>query len=485
MIGPVPLLPIQRAWLDLDPPEPHHHNQALLLEATRPLDPDHLRRALAALLVHHDMLRVRLGRVDSVWAQTIAPPNESPPEALLDLLDLAEVPNADRDAAIEAEATRIQRSLDLARGPVIRALLVRAGASAPERLLLAAHHLAVDGVSWRVLLGDLWTAYEAIAAGAPIALPPKTTSYRAWAERLLEHVRSGARDGEAGYWLSPLRSRARPLPAVPGDDLEKDAISALFELDESATESLLREVPEAYHTQISDVLLAALAPALARFTGSTVVLVDLEGHGREEIFPDLDVSRTVGWFTTLFPAVLSIDADIDASPGAHLTSIKEQLRSIPERGLGYGLLRYLRGDASIEPALRAMPAAEVVWNYLGQLDQALPASAPLRWAEGPIGPSKSPLQRRGHALDLNAHVIGGRLRLRIAYGARRFSRAMIEELGASFLASLRRLIEHCRSPGAAGYSPSDFTKVKLDQQELDDVLDDLDDLDDLDEQELG
>jgi amino acid adenylation domain-containing protein/non-ribosomal peptide synthase protein (TIGR01720 family) len=472
VVGAVPLLPIQRWFLDADPIEPHHENQALFLETREPLDPSLLAEALAALLLHHDMLRIRLARREIVWAQTIAAP---PVVAPLAVLDLSRVPEAERPATLAREATALQRGLDLAEGPVLAALLVREGPGAPDRLLLVAHHLAVDAVSWRILLDDLWTAIRASREGRPIALPPKTTSFQRWAERLVQHARSGARLGELPYWLSEQRRSARPLPRdlARGDDTEENAASLLVSLDAATTEALLREVPEAYHTHIADVLLTALTQVIARFTGSPTVLVDLEGHGREELFPDLDLARTVGWFTTLFPVALSLEGDLERAPGAALIAIKEQLRAIPDRGLGYGLLRYLSGDPAIEARLAALPAAEIAWNYLGQLDQALPEGSPFRFATGDIGPSRSPKRLRRHALELNAHVLEGALRLRLTYGAGRFHRATIEALGEAFLDALRRLVEHCRSPEAFGYSPSDFRKVSLDQQELDDLLDDL------------
>ena len=171
---------------------------------------------------------------------------------------------------------------------------------------------------------------------------------------------------------------------------------------------------------------------------------------------------------------MALSLDLDAPPGVTLTSIKEQLRAIPDRGIGYGLLCAFSNDEQLRADLARLPAPEIAWNYLGQLDQALPEQAPFRWSTGPVGASKSPRQRRRHALEVNVHVLENRLRARFTYGSGRFHRATIEALGEGFLAALRDLIAHCRSPGAGGYSPSDFRKVSLDQHELDDVLDDLD-----------
>jgi non-ribosomal peptide synthase protein (TIGR01720 family) len=203
------------------------------------------------------------------------------------------------------------------------------------------------------------------------------------------------------------------------------------------------------------------------------VLVHLEGHGREEVFADADVTRTVGWFTTLFPVLL--DLGPGGTPGAALTRVKEQLRAIPGRGLGYGLLRWLCEDEEIVRRLAEMPRAELTFNYTGQLDQSLPEAAPFAFAAEPAGAAYSPRAQRAHALDVQAGVRGGRLRARFAYGEGRFPREAIEALAERFLVALRAIAAHCLSPEAGGYTPSDFAKAGLTQEDLGDVLDQLDD----------
>ncbi len=471
--GPVALTPIQRWWLDQDVADPHHHNQAFLLEAREPLDPPALAAALAALVAHHDMLRLRLAREGASFRQTIAAPGEP---VTLGRVDLSRLEGAALSAAIEEAAAAAQTHLDLGAGPILCAVLFDAG-RAPQRLLLAVHHLAVDGVSWRILLEDLWTAYTRARRGEATALPPKTTSFRRWAEALAAHARSDAMRDEEPFWLAEAERDGGRLPArTVVESLEGSTRTVLAELDARETEQLLREVPEAYRTQMNDVLLTAFAEAMAPWVGSRRVLVNLEGHGREEVIPDADLTRTVGWFTTLFPVVL--DLGVSAGPGAALTRVKEQLRRIPGRGLGYGLLRWLReGDATAE-RLAAGPRAEVSFNYLGQLDQALPThegSSPFAFAGESPGPASSPRARRAHALDVQASVRGGRLRVRFAYGDGHLRRDDVEALAARFLASLRALIAHCLTPGAGGYTPSDFTKADLTQEDIGDLLDQLDD----------
>ncbi len=467
VVGPVPLTPIQRWWLAQDVADPHHHNQAFLLEVREALDPAALGAAIAAIVDHHDMLRLRIVREGGALRQVVVPPGAPAP---LDRVDVSTLGGASRAAAIEQAAGAAQASLDLVAGPVLRAVLFE---GSPGLLLLAVHHLAIDGVSWRILLEDLWTAYAQARGGDAIALGPKTTSFKRWAEKLAAYATSDAVRDEEPFWLAEARRDAGRLPAgLGGADLEGSTRAVVVELDPGETGQLLREVPEVYRTQINDVLLAAFAEAMAPWVGSRRVLVDLEGHGREEIFEDVDVTRTVGWFTTIAPVVLDLTAA--SGPGAVIAQIKEQLRAVPGRGLGYGLLRYLRDGEAVAARLAAMPGAEVSFNYLGQFDQALPEASPFAFARESAGPGYSPRARRAYALDVQASVRGGRLRVRFAYGEQRFERATIEALAERFLERLRGLVAHCLSPEAGGYTPSDFGKAGLTQEDIGDLLGQLD-----------
>ncbi|HSS48037.1 MAG TPA: amino acid adenylation domain-containing protein, partial [Thermoanaerobaculia bacterium] len=240
------------------------------------------------------------------------------------------------------------------------------------------------------------------------------------------------------------------------------AISAALEADETAL--LLQEVPKAYRTQINDVLITALVEAVSSWTGSRRLWLELEGHGREEIFPDLDVSRTVGWFTTVFPVLLDLDGI--RAPGDALKAVKEQLRALPERGFGFGLLRFL-GREEISARLQSLPEGGILFNYLGQLDQAVAEGRLFRGARESAGAGRSPLHPRTHLLEVSGDISGGRLRIAWTYSEAFHRRATIEALAQRFMASLRSLIAHCRLPEAGGYTPSDFPLAKVDQASLD------------------
>ncbi|HVR99442.1 MAG TPA: amino acid adenylation domain-containing protein, partial [Thermoanaerobaculia bacterium] len=371
--GPAVLTPIQRRFFEQELPYPEHFNQALMLEGEG-LRAEVLERAVARLLAHHDALRMRYELGDEEWSQTgVAPSGETP----FMQIDLAALPEAARRGARETAAAALQASLDLTRGPLLRAALWTGDGA--DRLLLAVHHLVVDGVSWRVLVEDLETLYRGEEPAA------KTTSFQRWAGLLAERAGSPELAEQAAWWLERLRGPVVPLPLdlEEGADTVGSADTVVVSLEEEETRALLQEVPRAYRTQINDVLLAALTEALGAWTGSRHLLVDLEGHGREDLFEGVDVSRTVGWFTALYPVVLDLDGVY--GPGATLKAVKERLRAVPDRGLGYGLLRYLATGEAAE-TLRRQRQAEVVLNYLGQLDQSAEGRL-LRGAAEPAGPA--------------------------------------------------------------------------------------------------
>jgi amino acid adenylation domain-containing protein/non-ribosomal peptide synthase protein (TIGR01720 family) len=462
--GDVPLTPIQQWFFETQPDEPHHFNQAVLFEVSASADHALIRKALEHLFEHHDALRLRFVSEQTGWRQFHAGLGEAVPFVLEDLSELSDNDQRER---VEQTAARIQRSLNLTQGPLARMVLFDMGRGKPGRLLIVIHHLAVDGMSWRILLEDLQTAYEQLSRGEMLRLPRKTTSYKQWAERLEEYAASDQLSKEAGYWLDGSRSQVGRLPLdhETGANLVGSARNVVVLLDEEETRMLLHEVPALYRTHVNDALLTALAQTLTSWSGERRLLVDVEGHGREEIVEGVDLSRTVGWFTTIFPVLLEVGETDDVTT---LKSIKKQLREIPQRGIGYGLLRYLRRD-EISASLRELPQAEVLFNYLGQLDSVLADSTLLSVAQESSGKTQSEKARR-HVLEINASVGDGRLRVTWSYSEHLHQRTTIEWLAAEYADALRRLIDHRQSPESAGFTPADFPGAKLNQQELDTFL---------------
>ncbi|WP_438860626.1 amino acid adenylation domain-containing protein, partial [Amycolatopsis solani] len=399
--GAVVPTPIQRWFFDTVR-VPGRFDQAITVELTEDADEAALTAAIAALVEHHDALRTRFTRDDDgTWRL--------------------------HNAAAGEEHSLLRWSLS---GRVLH---------------LAAHHLVVDGVSWRILLEDLETAYRGGDLG------PRPTSFQEWAGRLSAHAEAGGFDDELGHWRA--LPAATPLPvdgSGPNTVARERTITAGLTAEETRT--LLRQVPDVYRTQVNDVLLTALGRVLRDWTGE-VPVIDLEGHGREELFDGVDLSRTVGWFTSMFPVALDVPEDW----GAALKSVKEQLRAVPRRGIGYGALRYLTGTApAIDP--------QVSFNYLGRFD--LPGDL-YAGPPGDVTLDADLADRRPHLLDVVGQADGDTLRFTWHYAENVHDEATVARLAESFLDALRGIIRHCAEPGAGGRTPSDFPLAGLGQAAVD------------------
>jgi amino acid adenylation domain-containing protein/non-ribosomal peptide synthase protein (TIGR01720 family) len=450
--GEVSLTPIQRWFFERDLPERHHFNQSMLLAADG-ADAERVTEALGVLVDHHDALRLRFAETSDGWVAHNAAVEEHDFFRRVDLSDAS-----DPDGAMAEITAEVQASLDLEHGPLLRAVLFDLGGGS-ARLFVCIHHLAVDAVSWRILLEDLDSAY------AGRALAPKTTSYRGWAERLVDHASSGEALAELAYWERVAAvSFELPVDFEHGRNDVSSAEHVTVSLSEAETHALLHEVPGAYRTQVNDVLLAALARALSSWSGSERVLVDLEGHGREDVFSDVDLTRTVGWFTSLFPVALEVAG---SEPGVALKAVKEQLRGVPRRGLGYGVLRYLGSE---DVARRVEARAPVSFNYLGRFggEASQGRFSPVAGATGSDHASSG---ERVHLVEINGSVSGGALHMAWTYSANRHRRDTIEQVASEFVTALRELVEHCRDDAAGGVTPSDFPLAGLDQGALDELWD--------------
>ncbi|MBI5032176.1 MAG: amino acid adenylation domain-containing protein [Chloroflexi bacterium] len=455
--GDVPLTPIHHWFFDLNLSDPNHWNQSLMLLVRESLNRPALERAIAALLAHHDALRMRFTRDDSSWRAMNADTGNVAPIEWIDL-----TAESGQSHLIEMRAAELQASLNLAEGPLWRVAYFDLGAERGGRLLLIAHHLVMDGVSWRIVLEDLLTAYQQASRGEHIQLPPKTTAFQYWAQRLTEYAQSQVVRAELPYWSEVLSDGAPALPIdANGENTEASAQSVTVALDDGETDQLLHQVLTTKEVEISDVLLAALAQALARWMGAHAVLVDLEEHGREDLFDDVDISRTVGWFTAMYPVRLTVDA---ATPCGLLKAIKAQLRRAPNHGIGYGVLRYLNADTAEQ--WRALAHPQIVFNYLGQFDPGL-VSASLEIAPEAHGAERSTHCARTHLLDINGGIANGTLQMEWTYSANVHRRETIERVANDFIAALRALIAASESPepewtkdaNAFGWSDQDLQEI--------------------------
>ncbi len=466
--GDVPLTPIQHWFFEQNLEEWQHYNQAFMFEVVERLDRSLLESALQELSRHHDALRLRYIREGQGWRQFYSTSAEPAPLCWTNLAALGE---HEQQQQIESVAASTQASLNLQTGPLWRVAYFDLGSGRPARLLLVVHHLAVDGISWRPVVEDLETAYQQLHAGQAVQLPPKTTSFKRWAERLREYARTESLENELPYWRAvtdpqrvaeAVKSWARHEASAENTEGSSSILRVSLTADE--TQALLQQVPPVYNTQVNDVLLTALLRAWNRWSGSAVLFANIEGHGRETLFEHTDLSRTVGWFTSIFPVRLELPGHKDdGEPDKTLMMVKEQLRQIPRRGIGYGLLRYL----SVNAGLMERSEPLLLFNYLGQFDQLLAGSKLFRFAGESTGPWHSPQQRRRHVLEVNGRVIGGRLELEWTYNPKFHPEASVGQLAHEFLAALKELIAHCQLPHAGGRTPSDFPLAHLDQSTLD------------------
>ena len=461
VVGPVPLTPVQGWFFEQSPIDPHHHNQSVLLRCERGMDSGLLEQAFAHLMERHDALRLRFRVEDGTAHQQSAAPGQ----AAFTRVDLRNTPPDAREAALERAAAECHAGLDLERGPIARACHIVLDDSG--RLLIVIHHLAVDGVSWQIILRDLSTAYDRLARGESLPFHPKTTSFRQWAAHLVEYARTASLADEIPLWTDAaedLLPLPRDYPASRADNTEASARTVHVALDRTETEALLHQAPRAYRTQVNDVLLCALARGVRSWTGAREILVDLEGHGREPLFEDVDVSRTVGWFTTIFPVLLN--AGEDDAPGEALKGVKEYLRGLPNKGIGYGVLRYLHPDPAVRERLCRRASPEISFNYFGQFEDARAQRDELQVADEWSGPQRAPRAARPYLLDITGAVVDGRLSLSFMYSAALHRRTTIEALAERVAQALRSLIDHCLSVDGQDCTPSDFPLARLDRHVL-------------------
>ncbi|MFC5754850.1 condensation domain-containing protein, partial [Actinomadura rugatobispora] len=492
-VGPVPVTPIV-AWLRErvggDASLISGFHQSMLLRTPAGLGGDDLERltgALQVLLDHHDALRLRLDVDGDRWQPVVRPRGTVAAADLVTRIDVGGLDEHKLGAVVAEQAAAARERLDPVGGTVAQLVWFDAG-DAQGRLLVMLHHLVVDGVSWRILLPDL------VVAWAGGELEPGGSSFRRWAQRLQAEASDPARAGdELETWLDIVDGPPRPIAARaldPRVDIAARAESLTLVLPAEVTGRLLTGVPAAYRARVDDVLLTGLALAVAHWRGrhrgggrgGGGVLVDVEGHGRTDIVPGLDLSRTVGWFTSIHPVRLDPGAADWAevkkggpAAGAALKKVKEQLRAVPE-GVGYGLLRHLAGAEAAEE-LADLPPAEIAFNYLGRV---APGEDGGDWTLAPEEPpaGEDPRMPMAHALEINAVARDGRdgraeLSATWTWPDGVLSRDEVRDLAEGWFTALRGLAEHARSggdDGGGGFTPSDLL-VDLDQAEIDKLQD--------------
>jgi non-ribosomal peptide synthase protein (TIGR01720 family) len=473
-VGPAPLTPIQCSFFEAAMADPHHFNQSAMLEVDRSVGPLAVAEIVTVVLARHDALWLRYDRDGEGWKQRIAGLDGS---VQLQSVSLAHLSDIEQRDGITRGAVETQGSLNIKDGPIIRVVLFDFGKPKNYQLLIVIHHLAVDLSSWRILLEDMQTAYGKIIGGTPVKLSRKTSSFKTWAEKLNEFADNPAVKAELDYWNARLSVRRKPLPVDHSDGINTVASEeTVFRvLDEEYVQPLLRDVVTTHHITTQEVLSAALAKVLAEWTGDAQVLVAFEGHGREPIFDGIDVSRTVGWFTTVYPAALGVEET--GNSAELLRAVKEQLRGVPNHGIGYGLLRYLAGDSLASGQLSRLGQPEVSFLYSGYVDEWQKKDSTFKRSVEMDGPTRSPRQMRRYLLGVDVVANDGALQVSWRYSGNIYRRRTVEMLAEKYVAALKELIAFALSHSEAVlYAPSDFPEANLSQQELDDIVTELNDL---------
>jgi len=475
-MGEAPLMPIQHWFLDAITHHRDWWNQSYLLELGHTVDVVQMRAVVMELVRHHDALRLRLVRHDGQWRQLFAPPDESSPFRAVSLRD---VPPEQYGARVIQEGEHEQATLRIEEGRLFRCVFFH-GAAGWQRILLLGHHIVLDGVSWNVILEDVATLVAQSVAGQPLQLPERTASARSWAIGLAARATAPDIATSAAHWaVMPVDDTLLPTNGsgtAVGANINRDADVVSITLGTEESRLLLQDATRRLEASAQALLLAGLLLAWHRWTGAHALRLDVEGHGRDVLGDALDVSRTVGWFTTVFPVSLALPPDTrngaESAAGNLVRGVAATLDALPLRGAGHGLARYLAPDESARATLAAQPRPPVLFNYLGAHDLALPPASRLRVTDEPHGRPRSPDAPRAYLIELNARIERGALIVAIEYSHRMHARESVEQLATHFRDALGTI---ARATLAA---PVPFSLAALDAAALATVADLLSELDD-------
>lgn len=449
--GNAGLLPIQQWYFEKEHTSISHFNQSVLLSIDKSVDESVLQQALDQIVLHHDALGFKYTNNKGEWQQEYGTVKK-----VFNTKDLSEAGEGTMEAGLKEAIGTIQKSLDIEKGEMIKAALIKTPASQKaNRLFIVVHHLAVDGVSWRILLQDLEEILAQVIAGNKVAAKPKSSSYRQWYEALVNYGKTDRLKNQFPYWQNAANA-FEPLPVDSSFDKPvqlKDTSGFSVKLGASFTKNLIQEVPGVYHTEINDILLSALAKTFAGWSKNEQLVIGLEGHGREHITDTIDLTNTVGWFTTLYPLHLNIAGSKDM--GAIIKSVKEQVRKVPDKGLGYGVIKYINK----ENLAKEREPWDIQFNYLGQLDNVVRESKWLSIAKEDNGEGRSEEQIVNEKISVTGHILGGELILNWNFSGKHYQEKTIRALANSYIEQLKLIIEHCISvmkSGTAIYTPSDY-----------------------------
>jgi len=461
--GEVGFTPMQSWFFEQNFTERDHFNQAVMLYGKGGFVESIIRKVFSKLVEHHDVLRM----IIKTDAGNLVQFNRGLEGELysLEIVDVRDCNNCRE--IIAKEADRIQKSIDLYHGPLVKLALFKT--SAGDHLLIVIHHLIIDGVSWRIILQDLFNGYIQVLHDEEIKFANKTNSFKDWSDGLAVYANSRELLNEIEYWIKLEETVVKPLPKDKAVQERRSGDNGYIQINltERETETLLKQVNSAYNTEVNDILLTALGLTIKEWTREGRVLVNLEGHGRERIIKDIDISRTVGWFTAQYPVILDMSGDQNLA--YKIKSVKESMRQIPNKGIGYGILKYQTLPEKKESLMFNLKP-EINFNYLGQFDGDV--NTELFTISGiPTGKSISPYMENLYAIDINGMVTKGRLLLNFTYHKGEYENDTVMKIAELFKKNLLRVIDHCAELDSTEMTPSDFTLKSITLEDLEDLED--------------
>jgi len=466
--GKVLLTPVQHRFFDHGFSIPSLFNHSILFEIPSELNSDHLKKSFEFLYKHHDALRLS---IEFSGNEILQHNNEVLDINLFSTEDLRNISDNDIKKVISDISVTYNESIDITKGELIKAVRIITEDKAADLLLICIHHLCIDGISWRIILDDLNSLINNFQNNKPPELPLKTSSFLDWSYILKDHAQSNKLKDEYSYWKDLLTLKSERIRTDNKPDPSENTVTSEetveLHLTEETSAVILKDIHKRYNTQINDILLTALILAFYKWQGHNKLLLNLEGHGREDISEKADITRTVGWFTSVYPVMLNISDPSDT--GSCIKSVKESLRNIPDSGIGFGLLKYLSNDDEINKSLSSFNEPEILFNYLGQMD----FNTGWKIKEGlKLVQDKNEL--RFHIIDINAMTLNNRIKFEFGYSGNFHNRKSIESLSEFYSESINEIIKHCADEKTGtGYTPSDFSAAGLDQSELDDLMNNL------------
>ncbi|NQY62234.1 MAG: amino acid adenylation domain-containing protein [Alteromonadaceae bacterium] len=454
------LTPVQRWFFEKDFSQPHHWDQSVMLRIAADVQANVLQQAFEVVVNYHHIFKTRFIDGQQVFSGLFETPK-------LEHYQMGDKPATEQQAFINDIMTRLHGSFDLAKGPLVGSACFEWSESQSKKLFLSMHHLITDGISWRIFLDDLNTAYQELLNGETVVLSAKTSSFMQWSDKLSSYADSDIVQEELPYWQAVHNKDYGCLPIGQGSEgtdlLEMNSEVLTVSLSSDETTSLLKDSSQMFNTDINDMLLAALVLTLFEFNGRNELLIDVEGHGREAVFEDIDLSHTLGWFTAIYPLALS--ADPDGNLGNTLKNIKEKRKFVPGKGFNYGVLRYLSQSKQAQ-TLKSAKGAQVLFNYLGQLDQSFDEGTIYQQMEAVPKGSRSGSDKRTHAFEINTMIRSGQLHVEWGYDTLSYNKETMQGLLLQYLNHLRDLILLCSQCDHFEYTPSDFPLITVEQEKL-------------------